>query len=528
MSTLTRPLKLLSELLYDGSLTRKAYLNAVAVVLDYGAALIVGFLVTPLMVAGLGNYVYGLWQILNRMIGYLMPASGRPGFALKAMLANQQASTDYEQKRRYVGSAVFIWGLFLPVLAGLGGVVSWYVPFWLRVPEAHIWTARLTAALLAVNIIADAIASIPQVALQGENLGYKRMGLSAALVFLGGAYTWLALHLKTGIVGVTVALIASTLSTGLFYFWIIRSHLSWFGYSRPARRDIRTMLGLSGWFMLWNLTTTLLLASDVVTLGLLNSVAAVTDYTLTKYVPETLIGVIVIVIFGIAPGLGKIIGTGDYERAIRLRNEINIFIWLIATALGASILTWNRVFLGLWVGPGHFSGPIPNLLIVVLAMQLALIRSDGNIIDLTLRLSRKVLLGLLAVTVSIAAAVALVGGFKWGIVGLCLGTLAGRLILSVGYPAQIGRLLGIGFASQVRATLRPASATAVLFLAAAALERFLPASGWNGARGWALFLLSAAATGGLMLAASFFAGLNRGQRDSVVRRVRAILTASKA
>ncbi|MCL4825444.1 MAG: hypothetical protein KJZ57_14635, partial [Anaerolineales bacterium] len=91
MSTLTRPLKLLSELLYDGSLTRKAYLNAVAVVLDYGAALIVGFLVTPLMVAGLGNYVYGLWQILNRMIGYLMPASGRPGFALKAMLANQQA-----------------------------------------------------------------------------------------------------------------------------------------------------------------------------------------------------------------------------------------------------------------------------------------------------------------------------------------------------------------------------------------------------------------------------------------------------
>ena len=68
MSITTRPLKLISDFLYDGSRTRKAYLNAVTVILDYGAALIVGFIITPLMVTGLGNYTYGLWQVLNRMI----------------------------------------------------------------------------------------------------------------------------------------------------------------------------------------------------------------------------------------------------------------------------------------------------------------------------------------------------------------------------------------------------------------------------------------------------------------------------
>lgn len=104
----------------------------------------------------------------------------------------------------------------------------------------------------------------------------------------------------------------------------------------------------------WNLVTTLLLASDVVVLGLLNSVESVTNYSLTKYVPETLIGVIVIIILGSCP-LGSIIGTGDYQKAVRLRDEINSFIWLVATTLGASILIWNRVFIGLWVGADHYS-----------------------------------------------------------------------------------------------------------------------------------------------------------------------------
>ena len=48
-------MKFISGLLSDKGLTKKAYLNALTVVLDYGASLIVGFLITPLMVAGVGK-----------------------------------------------------------------------------------------------------------------------------------------------------------------------------------------------------------------------------------------------------------------------------------------------------------------------------------------------------------------------------------------------------------------------------------------------------------------------------------------
>lgn len=524
MSIASRSLKLISGLFSDRSLTKKAYLNALTVVLEYAATLIVGFVMTPLMVTGLGDYFYGMWQVLNRLMGYISPASGRPGFALKATLANQQASTDYDQKRRYVGSTVVIWLMFLPLLIVVGGLVSWFVPAWVRAPADAVWIVRAVAGLLVANMIANTLSSIPQVTLQGENLGYKRMGMSVVLVLVGGGFTWLALYLHTGIVGVAAAVVASTLVTGLFYLWVVRTYTPWFGSAKPRWTDTRQMLGLSGWFMGWNMVTTLLISSDVVVLGLLNSVESVTNYSLTKYVPETLIGVIVIVVFGIVPGLGGIIGSGDYERAIRLRNEIVTFTWLVATTLGASILIWNRTFISLWVGAEHYSGSIANLLIILGAMQLAFIRSDGNIIDLTLRMSHKVILGGFSVAVSIGVASLLVGYFQLGVVGLCIGIMAGRLIVSLGYPILIGRFLGDHFSQQANAIIRPAIVTSVLFLTSLGLDGLMSDLAWSGWGGWLRFVFSVSVTGIVMLLASFYAGLTGTQRKRMLHRLRAVIS----
>jgi hypothetical protein len=61
-------------LVSDRNLTRKATLNAIAAALDYFARLVVGFIVTPFLVSGLGDYTFGVWQILLRVIGYITPA----------------------------------------------------------------------------------------------------------------------------------------------------------------------------------------------------------------------------------------------------------------------------------------------------------------------------------------------------------------------------------------------------------------------------------------------------------------------
>jgi hypothetical protein len=75
-------------------LTQKAYLNTVAALLDYGAKVAVASLVTPILVAGLGSSLFGIWLILSKLVTYISAADGRPTQALKWVIANQQAVDD--------------------------------------------------------------------------------------------------------------------------------------------------------------------------------------------------------------------------------------------------------------------------------------------------------------------------------------------------------------------------------------------------------------------------------------------------
>ena len=521
-SVRTRPLEFISAALSDKTLTKKAYLNALASMLEYVTNLLVGFLMTPFMVIGLGDYSYGLWQVLYRIIGYLTPASGRPGYALKWTLVHQQVSSDYEQKRRYVGSTLVVWVIFLPILIGLAAVMAWQLPAWVHAPAAFVWPIRIVCFVLVSDMAVDTFAAIPRTILESQNLGYKRMGLSAGLVILGGAFTWLAIYLKTGIVGVSLAILSTTIASGLFYLPIARRFAPWFGVAKPLVEDVQQIFGRSWWFLSWNLVTSLLLASDVVVLGLFESIISVTNYSLTKYVPEMMISIIANIVFAIMPGLGRIVGSGDFRRAVRLRGEIMSLIWLVVTGLGTTILLWNRAFLGLWVNAERYSGSLPNLLIVIGVMQLVFIRSDANIIDLTLRLSQKVMLGLLAVTISIVLASLMVGYFHLAIVGLCLGIMFGRLILSIGYPFLISRYLKTSLGEQIQAMVRPMFVTLLLFVGAVAVDQFLPTITWPGAHNWLGFFISAGLSAIVSLALAFFAGLTAKQRSGILLRVRMV------
>lgn len=515
-----------SRLFSDANLTKKASLNAVAAGLDYGARLLIGFLITPALVSGLGDYQYGLWQVLGRLTGYLTAASGRPTQTLKWTLANMQHSLDYEEKRRDVGSAVAAWLIFTPLILSFGGLLIWFIPMWLDVPPENTWTVRVATGVLVIKMALISLVALPQSALEGENLGYKRMGLSATLVMLGGGFTVLALYLNTGLVGVATATLVTTLLTGLFYLQVVRSQVPWFGIARPTFQGLSRFLGLSWWFLVWRLVMQLMMASDVVLLGIFASVDMVTSYSLTKYVPETLVSLVAVVVFGITPGLGGIIGSSDLKKARRVRSEIMAFTWLIATILGAMVLLWNEPFVRLWVGTGYYSGAMPNLLIMVMTIQFVLIRNDANVIDLTLNLPKKVLLGVLSVTLSTAMAIGLMRIYDLGIIGLVLGSIAGRLILSLSYPLIIGRFLNISLGSQFMGAMRPTLVTLLVFSLLSGPEIFFNAPTWLVVDSWLGLIFSVGASFVGVSAFVFFAGLSGPQRSGIINRVQRLVAAS--
>jgi O-antigen/teichoic acid export membrane protein len=485
-------------------------------VLDYGARAIVGFVVNPILLTHLGVAGFGDWQVLQRLIGHANPAGGRPSEALKWYVANRKSSTDYEDKRRAVGSAIGVWLLFTPILAAVGGALGWFAPKWLKAPGASYGPIRLCCAVLVADLVVEGVSNVPWAVLQGENLGYKRMGLTASLEFVGGGLAIVAAFMGAGLVGQAVAVIATSVLSGALFVWIVRNYVPWFGIARPSIRFVGRFMRLSGWFLLWNLVTKVTMGADVIVLGFAASSKVVTVYSLTRFVPLTITAAVTAVIMSIMPGLGGLIGAGELPRSAQVRGETMSVAWLIAAVAGAGVLLWERSFLSLWVGTKYYPGLGTTFLIVLMVLQLTLIRVDSNIIDLTLNLRWKVVLGLVAAGSSVALAWFLVAGLHLGIAGMVIGFMVGRAVQSVAYPVMVGRILRIPLLTQLRGMIRPALVTAVLFAVAAALSPMVRVHGW-----FAL-VPAAGVSGAALLAVAYRVGLPPVQRDRVRARARQV------
>jgi len=343
------------------------------------------------------------------------------------------------------------------------------------------------------------------------------MGLTTLFVLLGGGLMALAMFYQTGLIGLAFANLVTTALTGILFFMIVRSYVKWFGIAKPMFSAVRKFLGLSWWFLAWTLVLQLLKAGDVVVLGIFDSAELVTNYSLTRYIPETIIGVVAIIVFGITPGLGGIIGRGDLKKALQLRNELMIFTWIIVTVFGSTMLVWNRSFVQLWVGGEYYAGMVSNLLIILMVSQFVFIRNDANIIDLTLDLKTKVLFGLVSAGFSAAISAILVGAYGLGIMGLTLGFITGQLILSIGYPLIVGRFFGVSFFSQLGGIIRPAFVTILLFGSLTLLGDRL------GVNTWFSLVLAVGSTVGLLFLLTFYLGVTHEQRKGLLNRVRKVL-----
>ncbi len=501
-------------------LTRRASLNVVAFAVDFSAKTAVGLVITPLLVDRLGTALYGTWEMLERLAGYVAAGAGRPADALRLLVANRHTVTDGATQRRTLGAALVVWLIFLPLAATSGAVLAWFAPHITGAASELYSTIRLSAALLFAAVTCGSLLAVPEAVLHGMNLGYRRMELQAAVNLVGGFFTAGAIWAGLGLAGVAGAQLALAAVSGLCFWWLARTYVTWFGAARPTTGEARSLVGLSAWLSGGDLIAKLLLASDVLILGALISPAAVATYVLTAYAPRAAVAIHGSAVGAAMPGLGGLIGERQYARAALVRRELMALTWLFATAVGATILMWNRSFVTLWVGGEHFGGPWVDFLIVLIAVQTVFIRADAYIIDAALRSWLRVVFSAVAVIVTITLAVLLTRAL--GIAGLCLGLLAGRLTQTVAYPLLAGRCVRSTCGATPAVLARAAVVTGLLFAGADYLGHQLVTSSWL------VWGTGVAATLPFVAALAFAIGLSRTSRDAVQRRVAEVLRYPRA
>jgi O-antigen/teichoic acid export membrane protein len=418
----------------ERSLTGRASLNVLQSLLDYSVKLGVGLVIVPILVTGLGRILYGVWEMLGRLVGYIESADGRSTQALRLVISNQQSSDDEGAKRRWVGSALMVWVCFLPLWVAAGVLLIWLTPTVTKVPPELHTTVRVACALMMVAVLVAGLASLPEAVLRGTNLGYKRMGLQAGVSLVGGVLLAGAIYVGSGLVGVAAAGIVLAALTGLCFLVVVRRQVPWFGSERPSRTEVGSLLGMSIWITLGDVVSKLL-ASDVLVLGMVLSASMVTTYVLTGYATRLALNLHSLSAEAVMPGIAGVIGEKHFERAALLRREMLAITGIFVTGVGATILLWNRSFVHLWVGSENYAGTWTNLLLVLIAVQSAFIRCDAYLIDAALQPERRVRVGIAAGIVTLVLSIGLT---HWaGMVGLCLGILAGRATQTIGYPLLV-------------------------------------------------------------------------------------------
>ena len=510
-----------------GSLSRRAALTAVASLVDYAAQIAVTLLVTPIVVGGLGTTMFGVWEMLRQAVGYMTAADGRPMDALRLVVASQQANPDAGLLRRQVGAALVVWLVFLPVVFGVGGVLVWLAPKITGVGPELVAPVRIACALLVLSFILGAFASIPEAVLRGMNLGYKRMGWQAALSVTGGLLTAGAIYLGLGVLGLGAAQLGVVVLTGVCFLVLAKKYVPALSINRPSKPEVMSLLRMSAWLTGGLVLTNALLASDVLILGMVVSPAVVSMYVLTGAAARMAVTLFNFTVGATTPGLGGLIGEQQFERVARIRTDLVTLTWLFVTVGGATILLWNRTFVSLWVGADLFAGITANLLIVCVMVQTAFIRGDAFVIDAALRPRPRVIVTAIAAALTLTATLVLTP--VYGIVGLCIGILIGRLPQTLAYPRLVAsclrqpsaptfghdRILSSAWSLVMSFSRRTARRLAVMlgiFAGATWLGQRMLASNWFEATGMGATSVT------LLLAVALLAGLSDDERRVVIKR----------
>ena len=274
---------------------------------------------------------------------------------------------------------------------------------------------------------------------RGMNIGYKRAGLMAVTTLVGGVLMIIAINAGGGLVAVASVQAATTFLYLTVFSVVVKHHLPWLAIKIPHRSDVIDCVKKSAWFALWAFVSTLIFLGEVVLLGLFGNASLVSKYVVTAFAVQSIVVIVSTAVMAALPGLGGVIGKGDYVKARSIRKESLAYTWVLACCIAGLTVLFNESFVANWVGSAKFAGNFESLIIVVCALQLVFIRQDAAMINLAIDVRQKVKYSLASALVCIVLAAFLVP--LYGIVGVCLAMLIGRSILSYFFPRIIGQFL---------------------------------------------------------------------------------------
>ncbi len=494
------------------SLSQRASLTAFCRLLQQGTQFIISFVVSPIIVTGLGKTMFGAWNMMAQSIGFLALTDLRPMGTLKFTLAVRQYHFDEDEKARQLGAAIYSSLAMLPLLLIGGWALVWWAPEMFKLPDAVQSSAAQKAMLIMViNLITSRLLSFPGSIINGENIEYKGFWPHWLGIVAGGAASVAAMRLGWGIIGIAGATLLAQLLTNVGTLLVVMRNVTWLRFVRPSRKEFIDFLLLSLWLFGSVLLNMVVINSNALLTGFLLTVESVSLFTVSSAGLRMIFSPIQLLLGAGNAGIIGLCGKRDWDRIRALRLELHLMIMLIFSVVGCGFIFLNEAFVGLWIQKSFFAGKLFSVLMAVLFYLRMAEQVEGIFVDGAMIFARKTLVLGLAVVLLLAAAwpLAKLGGLS----GICGAYIVGFAVLLAGYGWLIGRHLEQQNLKLVIQLLRPGLVMVLLWAAAWGMSYGVAVRGWWGMIGGGIVVS--------LLAGSvfFLLGLNPRKRKILASRV---------
>lgn len=414
---------------------------------DWGKQL-VNLAAWPLVVNGLTLPVYGLWVLIHQLAGYVQFSDLRVSSVLGLLLARERRSADDERKRRLVGAHLVISSLIAALIASLGMLLVVFAPAFFRLDDGQAGLFRIALGISVAGVLAAPFLAIPNMALYSQNQAYRGFAWVFAFDLLGPVLGAAVVVLGLGLIGLSTVTVLLSVAAAFVLLLVARRHLPWLGVRRPAREEVRQMLGNGLRYQVDGLAVMLSENSAAILLGWMCGMREVAVFAVT----ERLLRVSQIATNRLcnaaAPVVGEFAGASDREALRRAWSLLGAVNNVVAFGAFLVVVPLNTLILDLLLGPGRHGGTVLSALLGAKVLMMSRTAPPAYFLNQMLLLRQKNRWSLAWVAVLVGAALVLVP--RHGMTGMAIAMLLGAFVVQHGYAWQVFRALGHGPARFLR------------------------------------------------------------------------------
>jgi O-antigen/teichoic acid export membrane protein len=458
------------------------------------AITLLGFWATPRILHQLGSQRFGLSRAIGDLFAYLGLLEFGLSGASRALLAAEAATDDPDrQTASFALTLKAYWRATLWKLA-VGVLLIALCPYLLRIGEVSPSEVIIASAIMTFAALSTPSGALMAL-LSAEQRDYSTnltVGIQNIIITsLAVVFAWL----RWGIPGQMVAFALGTIFLCVVLVWLTRPALrAALRFEKPERFANHEAFARLNRATFWRyLAARVATFSDRVTIGVLMGGTAVTQFHSTIRLTDAVYPHLSSLGNASWPAMVHIHNTGDHELFAKRLREVTTTICGLAVALAVPILTINKAFVDIWLGPGFFAGWLLTTACCINIALLSVINFWEWCFQCTQRVEAIIPVTVVACVANVTASVA--GTLLLGSAGPALGTsLASALIVIPWEMRLVRRHFSVPLSGLFLSIAKPFGLGLPYLLLSHWLGSRWPARGWGGlglfagasAAGWAL------------------------------------------